>query len=718
LETADLNLECHDGNSLSPNSGSVRIRGSKTAWLFGEPLPNLKGTARTLDGVSGRTVLGDGVVSRSGMALLDDSGALLLNDEGWPVPNETSRIDWYFFGYGHDFAGALRDYYRLSGRVPLVPRYVLGNWWSKYWAYHDNELLEVVDRFRAMDIPLSVCIIDMDWHITDIPGVQDYWGGWTGYTVNRRYFPDFSRFIQQLHARGLKTSVNLHPANGVKAYEEQYPAFAQAMGLYPNTKETIPFDSTDPRFMKTYFRILLHPYERMGVDFWWIDWQQGTKTTMEGLDPLWMLNHLHYFDAAKNPDLRPFTFSRWAKYGAQRYPIGFSGDTQITWDSLRYQPYFTATAANIGFSMWSHDIGGHFNGTEDPELFVRWVQFGVFSPVMRLHSTSNRMIVREPWRHGPAVRTVVADFMRLRHRLIPYLYTLCHENSQGGLPPVIPAYYFHPESEAAYSLENGYFFGSQLWVQPVTKPVDSETHRANFSAWIPDGKWTDWFTGESFTGGKKVFRSFALDQQGVYAKAGAIIPLADHEGLTAGKNPDRFVVRVFPGADGEFVLFEDDGISPAYQNGEGFLTRFSLKTEGNTVTFRIEPDSLGKPYLPERRRFRIEFVNFQVTGENRPGTMIGNDFVIDSILAATEKTGWSFMGNSVDGNGAILRSLDSFLTDWVQSPVKKSAIYDAFLSARSLAAIRRSFSDVSLPIRRVLEGFAARMKTHRTRRKG
>jgi hypothetical protein len=175
---------------------------------------------------------------------------------------------------------------------------------------------------------------------------------------------------------------------------------------------------------------------------------------------------------------------------------------------------------------------------------------------------------------------------------------------------------------------------------------------------------------------------------------------------------------VFPGADGEFVLFEDDGISPAYQNGEGFQTRFSLKTEGNALTFRIEPDPLSKPYLPEQRRFRIEFVNYLVTDDPLSGTMTGNDFVIEATMPTTDKASWSLKGAPVDGNAAILRSLDSFLTDWVQSPVKKSAIYDAFLSARSLAAIRRSFSEVSLPVRRVLGGFAARMKTHRTRRKG
>ena len=137
--------------------------------------------------------------------------------------------------------------------------------------------------------------------------------------------------------------------------------------------------------------------EDEGVDFWWLDWQQGTNTKVEGLDPLWMLNHYHFLDSAREGK-RPMTFSRYAGVGSHRYPVGFSGDTVISWESLAFQPYFTNTASNIGYGWWSHDIGGHMQGTRDDELEARWYQYGVFAPINRLHSTQNEYIVKEPWR--------------------------------------------------------------------------------------------------------------------------------------------------------------------------------------------------------------------------------------------------------------------------------------------------------------------------------
>ena len=155
------------------------------------------------------------------------------------------------------------------------------------------------------------------------------------------------------------------------------------------------FDITDPEFLEAYFETVLHPMEKEGVDFWWLDWQQGNTTKIEGLDPLWMLNHYHYLDS-RRLGTRGLTFSRYAGPGSHRYPVGFSGDTVISWESLDFQPYFTANASNIGYGWWSHDIGGHMLGVRDDELTTRWVQFGVFSPINRLHSTDNPFNGKEP----------------------------------------------------------------------------------------------------------------------------------------------------------------------------------------------------------------------------------------------------------------------------------------------------------------------------------
>ena len=306
-------------------------------------------------------------MARFGWAVVDDSRSLVFTPDGWLEPRQTpGNIDLYFFGYGLDFSACLGDFQQVAGGVPLIPRWILGNWWSRYWQYSEAELLGLMDEFKAYDVPLSVCIVDMDWHLTQTGNTSS---GWTGYTWNRLLFPDPPAFLAALHARGLKTALNLHPAEGIHPHEEQYIDFARWMGLDPEDGEPIRFDCADRRFMQGYFELLHHPLEAQGVDFWWLDWQQGARTSLPGLDPLWWLNHLHFYDAARGGGKRPFIFSRWGGLGNHRYPIGFSGDTVVGWDALDFQPAFTAAAANVGYGWWSHDLGGHMGGVEDDELY-------------------------------------------------------------------------------------------------------------------------------------------------------------------------------------------------------------------------------------------------------------------------------------------------------------------------------------------------------------
>lgn len=707
IETAALRITVSDGELLIADAMRILVKSTRTVWQFGTETENLGGTARTLDGVDGRTRLSEGVVGRNGFAILDDSKSLLLDPYGWPKPRKTNGTDLYFFGYGHAYADAVKAYVTISGKAPLIPRYILGNWWSKYWAYTDRELLGVVDRFRAEGIPISVCIVDMDWHVTAIEGVQDYWGGWTGYTVNKKYFPDFPGFIAQLHARGVRTSVNLHPANGVKSYEAQYEAMAHRMGIDPTTKATVPFDASSPKAMAAYFEILLHPYEDMGVDFWWVDWQQGSRTKIDGLDPLWILNHLHHHDSARDPGKRPFTFSRWCGYGAQRYPIGFSGDAIITWDSLRYQPYFTATAANIGFGLWSHDIGGHYGGKEDPELYARWVEFGVFSPIMRMHSTSNRFTVREPWRHAPGIKAIVADYLRLRHRLVPYLYTAARIDSAVGSPMILPLYYAEPEQEKAYESEGVYSFGSELVVAPVVDPLDPRTKRSVSEFYLPKGLWTNLFTDEVVHGGRMVRLHAPLEHQNAFAKEGGILVLAADPMTPAGTNPDAFDIRVYPGADNLYTLYEDDGESSAYREGDRHETRFALIREGKRLVFRIMPDKIERPYVPARRSYAVSFVNLSGIVSGHRFAQEGDRLVVRTGDVSAYETIEIVVDDVVRDSGrtAALAVLDRMLVDVVLNPDAKTAVWNAFCEARTADAVEKSFKRIPPHVKAMLEDF-------------
>ena len=586
---------------------SIEVKATDQTWKHGDrgEWKNLRGTARTLDGVSGALWLERGLLSRDGWAVVDDSTSLVFNGNDWlETRADSGNLDLYFFGYGHDYVVAIQDFYRVSGHTPLIPRYILGNWWSRYWAYTQDELTDLMRDFKSREIPLAVCIVDMDWHITATGNDSS---GWTGYTWNRDLFPDPAGFIAWLHEQGLRTALNLHPADGVYPHEEQYAAMAQALGVDPAAQQPIDFDIAAPKFLQAYFDLLHHPYEQMGVDFWWIDWQQGTRSKLHGLDPLMALNHLHYYDLGRDRSKRPFIFSRWFGPGNQRYPIGFSGDSVVSWESLAFQPYFTATASNVGYGWWSHDIGGHMQGIEDGELYARWIQFGVFSPILRLHSTNNPYQDRRPWLQDATTFEVMRDALHLRHQLIPYVYTMAWRNTTDGIPLITPMYYEHPEDESAYRCPQQYRFGTELIVAPFTSPIDPDTRLSRQQVWLPEGEWYNFFTDDHYTGQRWITVYGGLDQIPVFAKGGAIVPLAPHTGWGSTGNPKTLDVHIFPQQSNRFELYEDDGETIAYQHGQHCLTAFELKVHDHRVDFIIEAVQGDVSVVPPQRTYRLIF---------------------------------------------------------------------------------------------------------------
>lgn len=574
-------------------------------WHYGQTDPhNLLGTYRTLDNASGRVPLEQGLLSQAGWVVVDDSAALVFNAEGWLEPRPEGAVDLYFFGHGRDYTAALADYTALTGPVPLLPRWALGNWWSRYWDYTQADLTNLMVQFRQRNIPLAVCIVDMDWHITATGGIHS---GWTGYTWNRHLFPDPVAFIRWLHSQGLRTALNLHPADGIGAHEAAYAAVATRLGVDPSTRQTIPFDIANPAFTQAYLEELHHPHEADGVDFWWMDWQQGHTTSLPGLDPLWWLNHVHFNDLGRpGSGKRPFIFSRWGGLGNHRYPIGFSGDTHVDWPSLRFQPYFTSTAANVRYGWWSHDIGGHMGGIEEPELYTRWVQYGVFSPIFRLHSSKNKHSERRPWGFDAETERLTAEAMRLRHALIPYIYSMAWRDHTVGEALIRPLYHLHPEREEAYVCPQLYTFGTELLAAPYTEPAHPETRLSRQVVWLPEGEWVDFFTGQAYAGGRWHTLFGRLGHTPVFAKAGGIIPLAAEQAWSATDNPAVLDLHLVAGADGHFELFEDDGVSNGFATGQYSITPLTQQWRADEwLTAVIHPATGDHTHLPATRTWRV-----------------------------------------------------------------------------------------------------------------
>ncbi len=604
ISTDALTLRCSACSkpfSKETLTASFKVDGKPARWAFGMKDPkNLKGSYRTLDGTAAdqhvnldwgtgkwtpksKIELCDGLVSRSGWAVHDDSTNILLKPgiaKGrlWVAKRpEGPRSDLYLFAYGLEFQDALKDAAVIFGGQPLPPRYTLGYWYSRYWAYTDKEIEELADQFDSLDVPIDVMVIDMDWHKP----------GWTGYTWCPAFFPNAKEFLKDLKERDLKITLNLHPADGVASHEEQFEDVCKDLGLHPAKTAKVPFDCTDPKFVDSYFKRLHNPMEDDGVDFWWMDWQQGTGTKMEGLDPLPWLNLIHWEDQAKRSQAkRPLCFSRFGGLGAGRYPVGFSGDTISVWESLAYQPYFTATAANVLYGYWSHDIGGHMPGPIEPELYARWVQFGMLSPILRTHTTKNAEAERRVWEYPSPYSKVMADAIRRRYELAPYIYSENRKALDSGVSLVRPMYYSHPREEAAYKAKGQYMFGESILAAPVVTPAGKD-EMSQVEVWLPEGEWIDTATGETLKGPATLKRKYVIEEVPAFVRKGTVLPL---QGKVSRLRPGSYkslVLEVFPGASSETSLYEDDGVSQDYLDGKSALIPLSLKQSGESFSVSV-----------------------------------------------------------------------------------------------------------------------------------
>lgn len=603
------------------------LNGREVVWTPGMENPqNLLGTTRTLDGADGSKLkepMEQGILSRAGWSLIDDSQRHVLTPDGseWEewieARPEGDRQDLYLFAYGHDYKQALADYALVAGRAPMPPKYTLGYWWSRYWQYSDNEFVDLVNKLKSMDVPIDVLIVDMDWHETwglrKSNSPKDEYGqriGWTGYTWQKELFPSPANFLKWTENEELKVALNLHPASGIQPYEAVYDDFTKEYGWSEKGK-SVPFKIDERKWADAYFKTVLEPMERNGVDFWWLDWQQWKESKYTpGLSNTFWLNHTFFNHAERqNPGLRPFIYHRWGGLGSHRYPLAFSGDTYATWPMLAYLPYFTATASNVNYGWWGHDIGGHmFHKTQkatDPELYTRWLQYGVFTPIFKTHSTKDPRIERCIWCF-PDHMFLMRDAIRLRYTLAPYIYNAARENYDTGVGMCRPMYYDYPESDKAYETPEQFMFGNDILATTITQPVDSITGLAPRTIWFPEGAWFDCATGSMYEGGRTEELHYTLAENPHYAKAGSIIPMNPATVKNLQQPCDTLVLTFIPGGDGQLRHYEDDGMSQQYKTNYA-VTTVTKKQEGNTVRVRISPREGSFAGASDSRSYELRF---------------------------------------------------------------------------------------------------------------
>ncbi len=594
---------------------TFQLNGQTVVWYPGkDDTMNLLGTTRTLDrawGDAQRGQLEKGLLSRAGWALIDESPktrrgdgsttfAMEDSEDGfpwWKEPVDKQAIDWYFLGYGHDYKQALGDFTKIAGKVPMPPKYIFGYWYSRYWGYTQLEFQNIVSQAEANDVPMDVIIVDMDWHKP----------GWTGWSWNTNLIPNPTYLLQYFHKHGLKTALNLHPADGVASYEDGYPQMSKDLGYADG--QTIPWKIDDYDFYKSFFKNIMRLRESEGVDFWWLDWQQWlTSPYTEGLSETFWINHVFYTDMEKyRTDVRPVIYHRWGGLGSHRYPICFSGDTYASWSTLAYEIPFTSMASNVCYTYWGHDLGGHQGGDNDPELLQRWLQFGVFTPIFRTHATNDSKLERRIWKYKNFSQ--LRETVRLRYRLFPYLYTAARETYDTGVGMNRPLYYEWPETDNAYRFEDEYLFGRDILVAPIYTPsVEGVSTR---KIWLPEGLWWDVTHRQLMQGDRTLTDRFTTDEFPYYYRAGSVIPQYPVQ-RTVQQTPDTLVLQVVPGANGEGRFYEDHGDNQDYSQSAYANTWFRQTYEEGHVTLQIEPRQGSFEGMPMERVWRVEMLGQQV----------------------------------------------------------------------------------------------------------
>lgn len=592
---------------------------------------NLKGTYRTLDGCDGEIniynkkpiPIEDGLLSRSGWTLIDDSKSYLFDqDPEWPWvterPDTAKAQDLYFMVYADNYKQALKDYTLFAGKVPLPPRYTFGYWWSRYWSYSDTELRQTLRNFDNYNIPLDVLVIDMDWHYSD--GKR---GGWSGYTWDTQLFPNPGKFLKYLtDERDLKVTLNLHPADGIRSFDTPFKTMADYMGVDTARTKQIPYEGSNKKFMTGYMDKVLRPMNELGVSFWWLDWQQFLNDRrLTKLSNTWWINYVFFSYMEKNMPTRPLLYHRWGGLGNHRYQIGFSGDSQITWNSLKFQPYFNSTASNVLYGFWSHDIGGHHsNKALDPELYVRWMQFGALSPVLRTHSTKNALMNKEPWAFDNTTTSILRQIIHDRYAMTPYIYTMARQTYDEAISLCRPMYYDYPTAPEAYTRKYQYMFGDRMLVCPIGEAM--KDYQSKVSVWLPEG--SDWYevsTGTLLKGNQTIERTFLLNEYPLYVKAGSILPYLTNTPGNLRKNNEPITLNVYPGADSAtFNLYEDAGDSKDYAT-QFATTQLSQQRSGNTLRVTISPRRGSYQGMPATRRWTVKVLCSEMpTGVSVNGT--------------------------------------------------------------------------------------------------
>jgi len=509
-------------------------------------------------------------------------------------------IDYYFF-YGPELNRVVADYRQLTGQAPLFPRWVYGFWQCRERYHTQKEIVDVGTEFRKRNLPVDALV--QDWQ---------YWGkyGWNAMKFDETNYPDPKGMMERFHAMDEHVPISVWSKFGEDT--DVYKRMSAKSLLVPGTPWT---DFFNPEAQKTFWAELKTGIFDYGLDGWWMDASEpefdilkghqtflGTGESVRNAYPLYVTKAIYEGQRSTTDRKRVVIFTRSAFAGQQRNAaISWSGDISANWLTFQRQIPAGLNFSMSGLPYWTTDGGGFFRPKDQytneayHELLIRWFQYAAFCPIFRVHGWISNA---EIWNYGPRVLDIATQFDELRYHLLPYIYSAAWGVTHDGetLMRALPLEF--PSDPGAKAVADQFLFGPALLINPVTTP--GATQR---SLYLPaDHDWIDFWTGKRVRGGQTVTAEAPLDRIPIYAKAGSIIPFGPAV-QSASAKADPIDIRIYPGADGDFSLYEDEGDNYDYEHGAYSVIPLHWDDKASTLTVGERRGTF--PGMLEHKTFRI-----------------------------------------------------------------------------------------------------------------
>lgn len=547
------------------------------------------------------------------------------NEQGMTFDSAVGDLCDYYFVYGGGADNVVAQLRNLTGQAPMFPLWSFGYWQSRERYASQDELLGVVRKYRELNIPLDGII--QDWR---------YWGDdhtyWNAAEFLSPQFPDPKKMLAEVHRLNAHAIISVWPSFGPKT--GIYAELEKAGKLMPH--ETFPqdhgvrvYNTYDPAARDIFWNYLNKNMFSIGMDGWWLDATEpehnpikdedynyqtgmGSFRKMRNAFPLISVGGVYDHQREVTSDKRVFILTRSAFAGQQRYAAhSWSGDVESDWGVLRRQIAGGLNFSLTGIPYWNTDIGGFFcannypQGVKDPafhELYVRWMQFATFTGMMRSHGTNTPREIFQFGERGYWAFDAQEKMINLRYRLLPYIYSTSWDVTSNGGSLMRPLFADFPGDNKLPEIADEYIFGKSILVAPVTSEVKSR------SLYLPEGtRWIDFWTGEVQDGGREIIRQAPIDMIPLYVKDGSIIPIGPSVQYATEKPWNDLQIRVYAGADGEFVLYEDEDDNYNYEKGEYTTIRMTWNNAKKQLT--IHPRQGSFDGMLTERNFRIVLVN-------------------------------------------------------------------------------------------------------------